>query len=164
MTPTQAQPASAYLKTKVMTAGSGELRLMLFDGAIRFAEQGRAGLARKDHEAAYNGISRAPEILIELINCLKPEHAPELCARLSGLYTFMYRRLVEASQERKAEFVDEVLGLLRYERETWMMVLDKLAQENQSAGRLDETPEASPAQNGKRPHEGLIGGTVSFRG
>ncbi len=37
MSPTKAKPASAYLKTKVMTAGSGELRLMLFDGAVRFA-------------------------------------------------------------------------------------------------------------------------------
>lgn len=136
-----------------MTAGAGELRLMLFDGAIRFAEQGRDGLARKDYEAAYTGISRAQEILIELINCLNPEHAPELCARLSGLYTFMYRRLVDASHERKPELVDDVLGLLRYERETWTMVLDKLARENQSAGRLDE---ASPERAAERPHEGLI--------
>ena len=41
-----------YLKTKVMTAGPAELRLMLFDGALKFAEQGRKGLADKDYERA----------------------------------------------------------------------------------------------------------------
>ena len=34
---------------------------------------------------------------MELINSLRPEHAPELCERLSGLYTFIYVQLVGAA-------------------------------------------------------------------
>ena len=75
----------------------------------------------------------------------------------------MYRRLVDASQEKKPAIVDEVLKLLRYERETWSMLLEKLAEENQSAGTLDETPNARPEQESTPPN-GLIGGTVSFSG
>ncbi|MHC4100335.1 MAG: flagellar export chaperone FliS, partial [Planctomycetota bacterium] len=89
----------AYLRTKVMTASPAELRMMLFDGALRFAEKGRAGLAERDFEAAYEGISRCQQILLELINGLQPEQDPALCERLSGLYTFMYTRLIDASQE-----------------------------------------------------------------
>ncbi|MHC4427139.1 MAG: flagellar export chaperone FliS [Planctomycetota bacterium] len=162
----QAQPVNAYLKTKVMTAGSAELRLMLFDGAIRFAEQGREGLAQKDYEAAWNGISRTQEILIELISSLQPEQAPDLCSKLSGLYTFMYRRMVEASTEKDPDIVEEVLKLLRYERETWAMLLERLAEENHSAGQLQDTPTAEPRgpNDGDGPETGLIGGSVSVNG
>src|SRR5262245_55229600 len=99
-------PAASYLRTRVMTAEPGELRLMLLDGAIRFAGQGREGLERRDFEMAYNGISRTQQILIELINALRPEQAPELCQRLQGLYTFMYTRLMEASRARSPAIAD----------------------------------------------------------
>lgn len=122
-------PASApnpYLKTKVMTAGPAELRLMLFDGALKFAEQGRRGLADKDYEAAFVGISRCQHILAELLCTLDPTHAPDLCERLSGLYTFMITRLMAASHERDPAIVQEVVKLLAYERETWVMLLEQL--------------------------------------
>ena len=138
MSPTPDKTAEAntkaYLRTKVMTAGPAELRMMLFDGALRFAEKGRAGLAGRDFEAAYEGISRCQQILLELINGLQPEQDPALCERLSGLYTFMYTRLIDASQERSAEIVEEVIKLLEYEQQTWSMLLEKLAEEN-SEGR-----------------------------
>ncbi|MHC4990283.1 MAG: flagellar export chaperone FliS [Planctomycetota bacterium] len=124
----------AYLRTKVMTAGPAELRMMLFDGALRFAEKGRAGLAEQDFEAAYEGISRCQQIILELINGLQPDQDPALCERLSGLYTFLYTRLIDASRERSAEIVEEVIKLLEYERQTWSMLLDKLAQEKTEAG------------------------------
>ena len=124
----------AYLRTKIMTAGPAELRLMLFDGALKFAAQGRRGLAEKDYEAAYEGISRCQQIVLELLNGLQPEQDPELCERLSGLYTFLYTRLIDASRERSAEIVEEVIKLLEYERQTWSMLLDKLAQEKTESG------------------------------
>ena len=124
---------NAYLKTKVMTASPAELRLMLFDGAIRFAEQARCGLERKDYEACYVGATRCQAILLELINSLKPEHDPELCERLASLYTFLYMQMVKATTERNAALVDEVLGLLRFERETWTMLMQRLADEGKSA-------------------------------
>ena len=40
--------SNAYLRTKVMTASPAELRLMLLDGAIKFANQAREGLQAKD--------------------------------------------------------------------------------------------------------------------
>jgi flagellar protein FliS len=155
---------NAYLRTKVETAGPAELRLMLFDGALKFAEQGKNGLARADFESAYEGISRCQEILIELISGLQPEQDPKLCKTLSALYTFMYTRLVDASRERKAAVVEEVIGLLRYERETWSMLLERLAQENAAAKELATTPDAQPPDAGSRPASPLVGGTVSVKG
>jgi flagellar protein FliS len=159
-----------YLRTKVMTASPRELRLMLLDGAIKFLEQGRSGLEAGDYEASYNGISRCQNIVMELINALDPAQAPELCERLSGLYTFIYSRLVTACSERNIEICDEVLGLLRYERETWQMLMDTLSAENATgatnANELLEQTSKAPVPDGPSSGDqnGLVGGKVSLRG
>ncbi|MFW5652542.1 MAG: flagellar export chaperone FliS, partial [Planctomycetota bacterium] len=105
---------NSYLTTRVMSASPQELRLMLIEGAIRFARMGRNGLAKRDFEQWYNGLTQCQAILLELSASLRPEIAPELCQHLNALYTFMYRRMLEASSERNAEIVDEVIGLLEY--------------------------------------------------
>ena len=158
--------ANAYLKTKIMTASPLELRQMLVDGAIRFIEVARTGLQRKDYEALYTGVSRCQAILMELINALRPEHDAELCKRLSALYTFMYTRLMKANSERNLEILDEVLNLLRYERETWDLAQAKLIEENAAASRLRDTPHAAPPNDPalqSRPSS-LVGASVSLRG
>jgi len=135
----------AYLRTKVMTASPAELRLMLIDGAIRFAEQTKRGYETRNFEMSFDGTTKAQAILMELINALRPEQAPELCQRLNALYTYLYRLLIEASSERDAAKVDEVLSLLRFERETWSLCLGELAKENRSAATMQELPIASPS-------------------
>lgn len=159
-----ADSTNPYLRTKVMTASPAELRLMLLDGAIKFARQGEAGLERRDYEAAYNGVSRCQSIVMELINGLRPEHAPELCAQLESLYTFLYTRLMRALTERDPAGVREVVELLEYERQTWTMVIDRLASENVAAGAMTETPEARPMLPGDGRGSDLVGGAVSVRG
>jgi flagellar secretion chaperone FliS len=122
--------SQSYLKTKIMTASPAELRLMLLEGAIRFAEQARHGLEQKDYEACYVGVTKTQSILLELINSLRPEHDRALCEKLSSLYTFMYTQLIRASSEKNLAIFDEVIGLLRYECETWALLLDQLTREN----------------------------------
>ncbi|MEE2972312.1 MAG: flagellar export chaperone FliS [Planctomycetota bacterium] len=124
--------AQAYLRTKVMSASPAELRLMLVDGAIRFAEQCRTGLQNRDFEQAFEGSRQCRAILTELLSGLKPEHDPLLCERLNSLYTFMISRMMEAMSERDHEIVASVVELLRFERETWQMVVDQLAQDGAS--------------------------------
>lgn len=163
---TATQP-HAYLRTKVMTASPAGLRLMLLDGALKFAQQGKVGLDNEDYEAAYDGISRCQAILMELINALQPQIEPELCERLASLYTFLYTRLVTATRDRDPAVVEEVLGLLRYEHQTWSLLLEKLADENAQASHLQTIPHAQPAQPGaaaSAPNGSLIGGTVSLEG
>lgn len=131
------QAAANYLRTKVFTATPEQLQLMLYDGAIRFAEQGKVALQQKNFEASFNALSRAQKIIAELQCGLRPDLAPELCGKLSALYTFVFRKLVEANIEHKAEAVDDALNILRYQRETWVMLLDQLGKTK--AGRAATT-------------------------
>ncbi|MDZ4831478.1 MAG: flagellar export chaperone FliS [Phycisphaerae bacterium] len=135
-----AAPSQAYLKTKVLTATAGELRLMLLDGAVRFAEQTRNGYQSRDYERSYEGTTKCQAILTELLCSLRPERDPDLCSRLAALYTFMYRRMVDASSNKSPEIVEEVLKLLRYERETWSLVLEELAKGTAEQGQFHSKP------------------------
>ena len=146
MASTHNQRSQAYLKTKVLTASPAELRLMLIDGAIRFSEQARRGYEARDYEAAFDGTTKAQAIVLELINALRPDQAPELCVRLSGLYTFLYTSLVQASSTHDLALLDEVLKLLRFERETWVLCMGELARENRSAAEMTEVPSVKPTR------------------
>ncbi len=147
--------ANAYLRTQVMTASPEKLRMMLLDGALRFATQGRDALAAQDYEGTHDGFSKCRNILLELITTLRPEIDAELCERVAGLYTFMYTQLVESSHERDVSKADKVIELLEYECETWAMLMEQLDKERQAgetaraAARAsqDDTPPPSDRQS-----------------
>jgi len=125
-----AQTASeAYLKTQVLTAPPEKLQLMLYEGAMRFANQAKEKLAQKDYEASCDLLVRAQKIVVELICGLRPEVNPGLCAKLAAVYTFIYRRLVEANVTHQAKAIDDAVQILAIQRDTWLEVLDKLAEE-----------------------------------
>ncbi|GJM19200.1 MAG: hypothetical protein DHS20C14_14130 [Phycisphaeraceae bacterium] len=126
-----ADPATtnAYLRTRVMTASPEELRLLLLEGALRFANQAKAGLESKDFEAALAGFSQCRDIVLELLTSVRPEHDPQLAERVRSLYTFMYSELVSASFDKDIPKLAKVIELLEYERETWVLLMDQVAKE-----------------------------------
>src|SRR5215207_8202321 len=119
-----AAPSQEYLKTKVMTASPEMLTLMLWDGAIRFAEQGKEAIAKKEIEASYKGLVRAQRIITELLSNLKHDVNPELCGQLAALYNFIFRRLVDANITKDVKLVDDALEIMRHQRETWALLLE----------------------------------------
>ncbi len=164
------QRAQAYLRTKVMTASPVELRLMLVDGAIRFAGQCQEGLSNRNFEQAFEGSRQCRAILTELLSGLRSAQDPILCQRLNSLYTFLISRMMEAMAEKNPQLIDSVLQLLTYERETWQMVIDQQAGENLDAAAVpaDATVgvTASTARPGEGPSttSGLVGGRLHLAG
>ena len=136
-----AAPSQEYLKTKVMTASPEMLTLMLWDGAIRFAEQGKEAILKKEIEASYKSLVRSQRIMTELTTNLRHEVDPELCGKLAALYNFIYRRLVDANLTKNTQFVDDALEIMRHQRQTWVMLMDKLARER--AGEVQPTVAAN---------------------
>lgn len=126
--------ANAYLRTKVLTAPPEQLRLMLLDGAIRFARQAAEGMEAKDYEATYNGITQSRAIVLELATSIRADIDPELAGRVRSVYMFIYSEMVDASLNRCIERLRKAIELLEYERETWAMLLEKVAAER-AAGK-----------------------------
>jgi flagellar protein FliS len=139
------QHANAYLRTKVLTASQEELRLMLLDGAIKFARQGAEGLAKKDFEGMYNGVSQCRNIVFELLTTVRDDLDAELARNVKALYTFLYTELLDASMEKSQDKLSSVIELLEYERETWVLLMQRLSQEKGAGGQAPgEAPPSRP--------------------
>src|SRR3954469_25513272 len=149
------QAANQYLRTKVLTATPEQLQMMLFDGALRFCEQARGALAEKNFEQSYNLISRVQRILLELNCSLKHDVQPDLCGKLAALYNYAYRKLIEADVRHDVVSLDAAINILKYQRETWAMLLDQLGKQKAAvvANQLD-----LPAPNEK------MEASISLRG
>ena len=87
-------------------------------------------MEQKEFETAYNNLMRAQKIVLELSTSLNHDVDPDLCQKLSALYTYIYRLLVDANMQHRTEPIDEAIKLLNYERETWQMLIQRLAEEN----------------------------------
>ena len=145
-----AQAAQNYLKTKVFTATPEQLQLMLYDGALRFGEQAKLALGQKNYEESYNLISRMQKIISELTSTLKHDIYPELCGKLSALYTYAYKQLIEANLHHEVSALDDAMQVLRYQRETWAILLEQLGRSKAAANaRNIEIPEPDARMEAK---------------
>ncbi len=127
-----ANPSQEYLKNAVLTASAEQLQLMLYDGAIRFTSQGSQAMQAGDREGVLNALERAQAIVIELGNGLRPEINEDLANRMRSVYDFIYRRLVDANINQDAEALGDALRILRYQRETWTLLMNKTQAELQA--------------------------------
>ena len=142
--PVQQPGAKAYLRTRILSASPSELRLMLFDGALRFVRAGRVELAseKPDFEKLFESFTRAKKVVSELSNSLDRQRDPEMCDRMRGVYDYVYKLLVEANLERDVAKADEAIKLLTYERETWALAVERAGAETAAANPAEA---AAPA-------------------
>lgn len=139
-------PAAAqkYLRAKVLTATPEQLQMMLFDGALRFGEQARAALAAKKYDESYEGITKVQKIVMELRIGLRPDVYPELCNRLAGIYTYVYKRLIAANVDRDLPALEEATKLLKFQRDTWALLMEKLSKDKAAVAAIGiDMPEPS---------------------
>jgi flagellar protein FliS len=132
--------AQTYLRTQVLSAPPEKLRLMLLDGAVKFARQGREGLAARDYERMYNGVSQSRDIVVELMTTVRDDVAPDLAEKVKALYGFLFRELSEVSVHKDVSRLDKIIELLEYERETWVLLMEELTK----AALTRAGPEAAP--------------------
>ncbi len=136
---------NSYLRDAVMTATPEQLQLMLYDGAIRYCNQAHDAIGRKDFETSFEKLTRAQNIMLEMQNGLRYDINEELCKRVSSVYTFIYRKLLDANIHRNASDIDDALRVLQVERETWQLLVDKVNRVREGEG--DGEPEAAAGES-----------------
>ena len=139
---------NTYLRDAVMTATPEQLQLMLYDGAIRYCQQARDAILGKDFETSFDRLTRAQKIVGEMESGLNFDVNPELCKRVASIYAFLYEKLIDANVHRDVEAIDDALKVLRIERETWQILVDKVNRvrrglEQDDAGASDQDQQAS---------------------
>jgi flagellar protein FliS len=110
---------NTYFEQIILSASPMELIRILYrqgDTAVRNAREHLKGGRIAERAECINN---AYEILTELMAALRPAEAPEIAGRLSSLYTYMQRRLLEANFTQKDEPLEEVLELLTVLASAW---------------------------------------------
>jgi len=141
----RAKHLQAYQKTGVLTARPEDLQLMLYDGALRFCEQGRLALTANDRETACHCLERARRIVLYLSETLQPERAPELCALVGSAYLFVYQRLVDAALHGGTDVLQEAIGVLHELRGAWAELL--VQARAPQAGQPEDQPAQEPTSD-----------------
>jgi len=112
----------SYQENEILSADPVTLVRLLYRGAVDAVETARQRLAARDIRGRSAAISKAVEILSELIGSLNHEGASEVSRRLVELYDYMQRRLLAAHVEQADAPLAEVLGLLQTLAEAWNRV------------------------------------------
>lgn len=136
---------SAYKKSAVNTNDQGTLILMLYDGTIRFLKIASKKISTNDLEGAHQSISKAKNIISELMTSLNPEQTGRVGTSLKSLYVYMFNRLIDANIQKKSEYVDEVCELMAELREGWQAVINKKKEaSNQNTMKFNNRNEMKP--------------------
>ena len=115
------QGYAAYANNKIMTASPAELTLMLYEGAIKFANLAIAGMETNDIEKAHTNIIKVERIIEEFQSTL--DHKYPVAKDFDEVYNYLMMRLREASLKKDKEIMEEVLKHLRTMRDTWKEVM-----------------------------------------
>jgi flagellar protein FliS len=108
-------PKNAYNQYKavqVTTTDRGRLLLMMYEGAIKFLRQAKAGLEEQDIAKFCRFLCKGQAIITELMNTLDHEKGGDIARDLDRLYDFMLFYLTEANLHRDAKKVEKVVELL----------------------------------------------------
>ncbi len=120
MTPQQKAYAQ-YQNNKVMTASGPELTLMLYDGAIKFLNVADYAIEKKDVQKAHDNLIKTEKIIDYLRNTLDMKYS--VAQDFENMYSYIYRRLIEANLSKDKEIVTEILQHMHAIRDNWVEVM-----------------------------------------
>lgn len=109
----------AYLEGRILSADPLELVRLLYQGASDAVREARRALADGDILARSRAISKAYDIVAELLGAVDRSRGGEVAERLVTLYDYIERRLIEANLQQADAPLAEVLGLLATLGEAW---------------------------------------------
>lgn len=133
-------PRDNYLATEVRTATPQKLQLMLIETALRSAERARQQWQEKQDDWAIDSIVHAQNVMGELLAGIDRATAGDLGQKVSELYEFIFRSLVEAGHQHSESRLADAIRLLEIERETWRQVCAKMTAGDLPAAEVIGTP------------------------
>lgn len=113
--------ANAYKRNTIQQASPAELTLMLYEGAIKFANIALVAIENGDIEKANDNIIRTERIITEFRATL--DHKYPVWEDFDRVYDYIYRCLVDANLKKEKEPLEEALKRIREMRDTWKEVM-----------------------------------------
>ena len=115
--------AKAYGNNKINTASQAELTLMLYEGAVKFANRAKEALEATDYETVNTNIQKCRNIIVELLSTLN--HKYPVAKDFETLYNYIFALLTEANMKKDMESLEKALVELRDIRDIWKEIMGK---------------------------------------
>lgn len=113
---------TTYKNNAIGTQSSGQVIVMLYDGAIKFLRQAIAAIEAQQDAEKGECINRAQAIITELNICLDMEAGGEIAQNLRKLYNFMSVHINEANTKRDPQRIRDVIACLSDLNEGWKAI------------------------------------------
>lgn len=135
-----------YFENDVRTASPQKLHLMLIEGAVRNIERAKQAWQEGDDAEgrALEYLIKAQNIVSEILATLDRDTEPELAAKVSAIYLFVYRRLLDAAMEHDPRKLEDAAMVLIEERKTWRQVCEKAPSARESWTQSPHSPPSGP--------------------
>ncbi len=137
---------SIYQTQQVTTADKGRLLLMMYEGAIKFLRQSKAGLEAGDIAKFCRFLSKAQAIIAELMNTLDFEKGGKIAQDLDRLYDFMLFYLTEANIHQDGQRIEKTISLIN----TIYSAFKEIIEDNKSARDAEVTTERAVSEASRR--------------
>jgi flagellar secretion chaperone FliS len=108
-----------YQTSRVFSAGSSQVLIMLYEEALKRIRFTRTALAEENLTEAVRNLGHARAIYVELVGGLKEEVSPELVGQLRRIYDWAIFELIEVGRDHDASRLDAVYDVTRDLLETW---------------------------------------------
>jgi flagellar protein FliS len=122
----------SYRNTNVMTADPKKLVMLCYEGAIDNLKIGKNKIIEKDYEGKCRALTRAQDIIGELLSSLNFEKGGSIATGLDSLYNYMLRRIIHADFKNDVPAIDEVVRLLTELKSAWEEILSRKGHEIES--------------------------------
>ena len=96
---------------------------MLYNGCLKFIDEGTAAVKDKKYEAANTALQKAQRIISEFRLTLNMDY--EISHQLMPLYNYVYDKLVEGNMRSDPAKLDEARGIISELREAWVGAMKK---------------------------------------
>ncbi len=113
------QKADSYKKSQVETADQLSLILMLYDKAILLLNKAKEEISEKKLEEKHHSLTKAHDIVFELLQSLDQDKGGEIAVSLLRLYDFVLREIMDADANLNTKAIDNAKGILSELRDSW---------------------------------------------
>lgn len=115
--------AEAYRRQQVLNAPPEQLTLMLYNGCLKFIDEGISELEGKNFESANTSLQKAQRIISEFRLTLNMDY--EISHQLLPLYNYVYDRLVEGNVKSDTSKLIEAKEIISELRDAWVGAMKK---------------------------------------
>ncbi|MCR5833364.1 MAG: flagellar export chaperone FliS [Selenomonadaceae bacterium] len=119
--------AEAYRRQQILNAPPEQLTLMLYNGCLKFIDEGTGLLNEKKFESANTSLQKAQRIISEFRLTLNMDY--EISHQLLPLYNYVYDRLVEGNVKSDIGKINEAKGIIIELRDAWAEAMRKARSE-----------------------------------